>query len=222
MSEWVGSIQVGGEKRWVCFNDAKCRRIVPIHESDNLSLSVTRTAIEVLREHGVTQPGKQFAGYFCRTWEALPKNVRSELLRYWGQVPKMLRIQLGTRNLNTLKQQLGRMLANWHRNADRPRKFVEFGPRALGVCDRYGFFLGFDPVGDLQQEMAAAVVIAHELAHAYHWATGKFRATLEDEEAATEELVREWGFKYPWEASQLAIEAVPRHHPFGDEEQEGV
>jgi len=128
-------------------------------------------ALENWPHRHIYKPGVRFAGYFQKVWKRLPADVRTTLLTYWQQMPGRLQIELSRFRLDEDK--------------------------LTACCADEGYTLRFQPWLDLHEE-AATHCIAHELAHAYHWAIGTgikyWLGDYEGGEKAVHRTCAKWGF----------------------------
>ncbi len=143
----------------------------------------------------VRSPGKRFARCFSKTWKRLPLAARHTLLKYWGRQPGRLQIELSTFRLDG------------------------FG----ATCSDGGFTLRFQPWFEVFQSSQVEQFIAHELAHAFRYASGTIKLfDVETEEIETRKVVTDWGFRdEPYNPSdyreelefQKRVEALRRPPP---------
>jgi|SRR5665213_1145590 len=124
--------------------------------------------------------GDRFARLFTETWFQLPPAARTSILTHWTQ-------------------------------EDNPEIWIEFSnawrkcaTRYAEICCR-GCELNFNAQEfDGMPEAVAKAVIAHELAHAFQYATGKDQAV--DIESDADDLIIQWGFdwlaKIQWKATR--------------------
>jgi hypothetical protein len=113
-------------------------------------------------ESGWEGDGRRFARLFAQTWRRLPLGVRRALRRHW-------------------RAQDDAPWIVYH----RAYYYGEAGN--YGSCGYEGYRLWFDPsLLDALPDAAVQYLVAHELAHAYQWATGRFTPAERDRYALDE------------------------------------
>jgi hypothetical protein len=130
--------------------------------------------------------GDRFARLFTETWFKLPPTARTSILTHWKQEENPI---------------IWMEFSNAWRNC--ATRYAEIGCRG---CE-----LNFDADEfDGMPEAVAKAVIAHELAHAYQYATGRDQAV--DLESDAEDSIRQWGFdwvtKIQWKAKRQRAATV--------------
>jgi hypothetical protein len=146
---------------------------VPLLPRHDIHLVIGPCAMEMLNDWPENVHGYHFAECFRATWLRLPPRVRGTLLRYWRKRPGRFFVRLTDFHLDTIN--------------------------ARACCSDRGFLLEFRTYFDRLQPSAACVVIAHELAHAYLWASGRRRDEWSEkaEEKVVRQLTEGWGFRRP-------------------------
>jgi hypothetical protein len=141
----------------------------PLLPRHGIWLTVPPAAAKTLADllAGARRPGELFASAWRETWQRIPLSARRRILKHWKN-STFIEVALTTSRLEQLD--------------------------LAAACGNFGCSLFFMPYHDLPMETTFGV-IAHELAHVYHWATDfseacKFNAA----ETFATRKAEEWGF----------------------------
>jgi hypothetical protein len=143
---------------------------------------------------------KRFARVFRATWRQIPIGCRRFLVQYWRRNHQG-RFGIPLPRSQRILREKGFLLAEEAEHGPLIQLipecgyFAHPGHDAAAMCSRWGFWLQFlKPVVSRLNDRHLGILIAHELGHAYLFATGDMQEDDFNADLDVAELISTWDF----------------------------